>query len=438
MVKLKFILIFILLLSAKGTVHSQEPLAILTIGNIQEISATEFEFELLISRQSNEWQRFVNGTFNIYFPDSDRNFDKTNIGIVHLFSQLEEKIIVGVQELPVGGYFIESNVYENRIAITILGPKIYQECQIMPYDDIFLLGKFRVSSLDGVPLPTKPRWLEPYDYYQALAYKLEEDRVFNELEFVIDDNIEMTSFRPLPLQFDVNPYLGIDYRFKMFIAEYTGQQNSELKWETESEVLCVGYTIMRAPNVSGTAEAKDLVYTDTVASHISGEYFDPEMFSKGVSSEGFRYGIVPDFLQYRGGKYCYTLIGTFTDIDGATRDSVLDYDCIDVPNAVIVKATPAENPFRIETTIQYEVLDDVILTVGVYDLTGRFIKHLVDPTTGQVIKDLFIPRGEHVTTFRASDFASQGMYDVIFIADPINDRTVEMSRAVVKTVLLKD
>ena len=45
--------------------------------------------------------------------------------------------------------------------------------------------------------------------------------------------------------------------------------------------------------------------------------------------------------------------------------------------------------------------------------------------------------GPHFTIFDASDLAAQGLYDIIFLAIPINDPVYEFSRAVVKVQVLK-
>ena len=45
--------------------------------------------------------------------------------------------------------------------------------------------------------------------------------------------------------------------------------------------------------------------------------------------------------------------------------------------------------------------------------------------------------GTHEIIFEASQFAIQGMYNVVFVASPIKDESVELSRAVVKLELMR-
>lgn len=72
------------------------------------------------------------------------------------------------------------------------------------------------------------------------------------------------------------------------------------------------------------------------------------------------------------------------------------------------------------------------MTAYVSDLVGKRLAYLTDPETGQPINNLLVKMGRHSTVFAAPDIVSQGFYNVIFIAYPIEDSTIEISRAVVK------
>lgn len=103
------------------------------------------------------------------------------------------------------------------------------------------------------------------------------------------------------------------------------------------------------------------------------------------------------------------------------------YCSVDIPYAVIVQAIPMPNPFSDGTKITYKLDDDVYLTATVYDLLGQVVQVLID--------NQFLKMGNHEINFQASDFAVQGMYEAVFTAHPINDNSIELSRAVVKLQL---
>ena len=50
-----------------------------------------------------------------------------------------------------------------------------------------------------------------------------------------------------------------------------------------------------------------------------------------------------------------------------------------------------------------------------------------------------VPMGKHTITFNAiaQEIASNGLYEIIFVAEPLNDTTVEKSVAIVKVQLIK-
>lgn len=71
----------------------------------------------------------------------------------------------------------------------------------------------------------------------------------------------------------------------------------------------------------------------------------------------------------------------------------------------------------------------MILTAKVYDVSGQLVETLIDSK--------YTTRGEHSVQWIASQYAVQGMYNVILIAYPVNDPTIELSRAVVKLELMR-
>jgi len=71
-----------------------------------------------------------------------------------------------------------------------------------------------------------------------------------------------------------------------------------------------------------------------------------------------------------------------------------------------------------------------MLDVFVSDLTGRILFYLKN---GE-----YVVRGPHNDVDFVADYhAQEGLYNVIFIAYPIDDPTVELSRAIVKLQLIR-
>ncbi|HOK15509.1 MAG TPA: hypothetical protein PK007_11385, partial [Candidatus Kapabacteria bacterium] len=60
-----------------------------------------------------------------------------------------------------------------------------------------------------------------------------------------------------------------------------------------------------------------------------------------------------------------------------------------------------------------------------------------DNATNELLEARITPRGWHETYFKASEITSQGSYDIVFIAYPINDPGVELSRAIVKVLYVR-
>jgi hypothetical protein len=162
------------------------------------------------------------------------------------------------------------------------------------------------------------------------------------------------------------------------------------------------------------------------------------MIGKGNSSTGHYYGQFLDTIQYRDVEYCYRLYANFIDEYGnITPDSLLAQACVPIPNAVIVEANPSPNPFKDKTTIKYKLDDDVYLTVYVTDPTGRIVRKLNDKETGKLLDNTRQTRGGHETLFEPPPYVSVGVYEIIFIAYPIDDPSVEISRSIVKVILMR-
>lgn len=424
----RLILYISIFLLGFGELLAQEKAAFVQIYDSYKISQDVLSFRLIMGRSSDHWYKFANGTYQIEFKDGSP-INSTLYNIRFIDTELELASMAGGNDLDKEAYTIDPVVFTDRFSITIVGPEALQDCQTIPTDDVVLLGEFQISSKDGSIMPDELTWKRPYLFYQACAYKTDKDSLDGFItRFTIEDNIEMHDEINSIVEFREDDSERPQMRLVEFTAEYIGGKNVKLDWRTEEEAYNKGFFIRRAPRPDMTVPTADLPYEHEVANYID----DPRLIGNGTTKLEHSYNYYNDTVIYRGGDYCYELL--YEDFEGNIRS--LAYACAPVPNAVIVYAAPSENPFNGSTDITYIVDDNVTLTVTAYDVGGREIGKLTDES-GRVLDDAFVEKGEHITTFTASELASQGMYDVIFIAHPVDDPSIEISRAVVKLQLMR-
>lgn len=418
----------------------QDSLAFINIQDPYLIDDNTLEFDLMIRRNSDRWYKLANATFQLEFSTGNEVVNKNDLTVELIDSELEEQLIPG-DVLPTTGYYIEQQVFDGRMSITVLGPPKFEDCQLIPEDRYLKLGTFQIKTAPGTKVPTTLQWKEPHHYYQACAFKLAQDSVVE--DFIVwygsDDNVPLEDRLRKWVMYQGDVADSLEFVLKLFDAEYVGRKYISLNIATLAEINNEGFTILRAPKVDPNANPNSLIYTDTVFTFLEGsQYYNPDLIGKGNTKFGHDYEESMDFVPYRGGAYCYALYATFEFQDGSRLDSLVAIDCADVPHAVIAKASPLENPFNLSTVIEYELEDDVMLTVTAYDVLGREIKLLSDDATGNSLNNIEMKRGMHYTTFYAPELASQGLYDIVFIAEPLDDSAFESSVAVVKLQLIKD
>ncbi len=419
--------ILTLLLFTSG-LFAQEKAAFVQIYDTYRLSEDVLSFRLIMGRSSERWYKFANGTYQFEFADGSP-INSTLYNFRFISSDLELATVAGGGDLDKTAYTIDPVVFNDRFSVTIVGPELLGDCETIPTDDTVLLGEFQISTKDGSIVPDVLNWKQPYLFYQACAYKTDKDSLDGFItRFTVEDNIEMHDEIGSIVEFRDDDSERPTMRLVEFTAEYIGGKKVKLDWRTEEEAYNKGFILRRAPRPDMTLQTQDLDFSHEVANHSE----DNRLIGNGTTKLTHTYQYYNDTVQYRGGDYCYELL--YEDFDGTVRS--LAYACAPVPNAVIVYASPSDNPFKVSTDISYIVDDNVTLSVTVYDLGGKEITKLADES-GRILDGVFVSKGEHVTTFHADELASQGMYDVIFIAHPIDDPSVELSRAVVKLQLMR-
>lgn len=411
-------------------------------------------FDLFLEKNTDNWTAFANTTLQLEFLDSIL-VDSTDYIFTFMDTTSIPNLAVTVgNQLPTDGYLIEPKVFNGRFSLTIIGPENYDECLQFAKGDEKLLGRFAIISTKGSGVPLYLKWKEPHDWYQAIAYKTNRDSLLNgSIPFYYaNDNIEMDDGKQFTfrLNIDQNPEEFFD--FEDFWVIYTGQLIDSLGWSIRLEKDVNGYFVKRGVRTS----IFEVEYTDLVGTWVASDpKFNPGYISKGYSKIGNVYNPFYDTVVYRGGEYCYSLWANMNRKDGTSFDTLLGQRCVNVPNAVISKANPLTNPFTYSTTINLHLDDDCWVDGFVVDEIGKIVTTL--EYNGQPMKRLFmkksklpeklqpgeIPkddfeRGGYHIDFTASSVASQGLYNVVFIAYPIEDINIEISKAVVKLQLVKD
>lgn len=432
---MKKLLIYILLstvyfLSFRIVSFAQpQKLSEVTLDSIYLSKPDELQFTLRLERVSDSWKYWVNGTFQFAFDSAgyDVSPSRHTIELVPGSSNLNIIPIPGV--LPTISYIVTPNVLQGRFSITVAGPERFEDCIVPPLDTQgIIIGKFIIRAIDGSKLPEKLRWLEPFIYYQANAYKIDHDSLLTSsvVYASTNDNIEMDDGLNAFVGYETREFPGLRTIVKNFNAEYIGLKRILITWETVSEAYVDGFIIVRGLRTSSISEPALVNYSDTIADYRRSDPRSAGLVGLGTSFVGRGYAFDHDTVEYRGLEYCYKLL--YRDFSGNLITAA--YDCERIPNSIITKATPSPNPFSSKTNIKYIVEDDVMLDVFVSDLTGRILFYLK--------RGEYVVRGPHDDVNFVADYnAQEGLYNVIFIAYPIDDPTVELSRAIVKLQLIR-
>lgn len=394
-------------LAAALTLWGQQGTSVTAVVLPQVVPDT-LEVELFVQRRTLEWERWVNGTLTFFLADTAVPWQNIRVRVVPGSTVLDTALYrLGpfVVWQPVGTGWTRP-----RLGVTIYGPARFEESQLIPWDTLIRLGRLQIFTTDGSPVPYQVEWASPLSYYQAFAYKQREDLP----PWVgADDNVEMGVeywLRPM----HVPAHIVEDFR-----AEYIGDHKVRLSWRTRSEAFNRGFTLVRWWKPFNTVELRDSV--------VVGDWRAvPLLRGLGTSDTGRGYLYLDvDAGKRRGEDYCYDLWST--DFRG-----VLRYHgrvCVAIPHAVFSFAQAEPNPFTDFTVIRYRLEDRVRLSIKVYDLEGKELATLLEQQE--------MERGNYTLEWRTPAYASQGLYDIVLIATPVDDPSVELSRAIIKAQLIR-
>jgi hypothetical protein len=416
----------------------REILSIVSIENITVVDPQTLEFTLTLKRTSPNWERWANGTFQFQIVGVTNNRYDPSAMRVELLQNSSDLPIAAYTNAPLSAYSYCISLHPGWISVFIYGPDEYRDAKFFPLDSALRLGRFRITMTDGGRIGSTVAWTEPLDYYQANAYKLKVDSIAYGVHWYrADDNVEMRNYPRIDATQEVivrtdsfrvapAPEPCLTLKTDSFRAEYLGDRLVQLHWSTLCEQGVLGFVIRRRCLCSSLPPSK----TEFSEIRRFGIPFDTALYSKGTTTIGFDYSMsTPDTVEFRDIEYEYELSAIMHD--GSRR--FLDTTSIRIPISVISSATVYPNPTTTQATIRYTVEDRVRITAKVYDVTGKELALLLD--------NQIVPRSQSGTVntivWNAPDQASQGLYNVVLIARPVDDPTVELSRAILKIQLLR-
>lgn len=405
--RMAILTLLIFCLSSNILLAQPDTLAHAKITNLAQSAAGQIEMDLLFKRTSDVWDRFANATFQFQLI----NFPSTNCSI---------ELLPGTSQLP-ANYILEDSVTTSllgsRMAVAVLGPKTYAECVRMEKDSNVRIGRFRISSLDGTALPARFEWLQPITRFQASAYKTPEPKplTFNE-----DDNIEMKSMPSgTEVLYLVDTLVNPPMMLVFLRADYKGVKNVDVVWQTKSEYRNKGFVLRRGIRPFTELDNSNVKFDTVIARYTT----NGALIGLGSSFTGKDY-LKPDVAQYRAERYVYQL--SYVDFSDVERE--LATADVYIPNSIISFSKAEPNPFTDKTTVTYVIDDRVSLSAFVYTTDGKVI--------GKIFENEIRDRGTYIFEFQAPDLSTKAL-NIVFMADPIQDKSVEKSQNVLKLQIIK-
>jgi len=392
-------------------------------------------FEIWLKKLDPQWDFVASGTFRVEVPSI-----ALTGGIdlaIHTFSYE-----LGSSEItPLGAYgqfgssvyHQETEVINQRMSVMMLSPDSVGDCKKMPnVGDSLLVGRYTLSTMDGSFINDTTAFVDD-DRQLAMSFKIDHDSVTGvgatrNVWYVKHDNVPFGS----TVQFISEPpppdscNAVFDFR-----GVYIGDLAVTLAFDVNDEHCYRGYWIERALLDRRTPGAMNFQPLPRINFNI-----DPSLKSCRCLRPQSRNGYT-DTVEFRREEYAYRLMGVLQSY--YTGDTVaIDTVFIRVPNAIISNAVLLENPFANSTTVRFNCDDRVSLTGSVFDLGGRLVANLLDESDNPIINREY-PKGvAYRARFKASVLASQGLYNIVLVAVPINDSSVsEQSRVVLKGQLMR-
>jgi len=415
-----------------------DTVSLVRVSDVSQANPNSLDFNIEISRVSNIWSHLANGTFQlsltgpngslIRFPNSSIKFLDTSDLQLETYNPIEmTKYTLSTQTI--------TDSVKTRFSVAILGPDTFTNTSMVPLLNVdstnfVLLGRFRITT-DTLIQGSDLTFYFPTDYYQAVAYKRMSDSVLSGVTWHTEsNNIQMKDGKSLFTKYLGSKLDAPGMQIINFKATYLGQKKVRISWESISEVSNLGFIVSRAIRPFGFIGDDNLVLNEYVGECTDCNYPNQtltkiqEFNGLGTSKTGRLYSY-DEVIDYRGEQYVYRLFSqNFRNdtIYHAQTDLV-------IPNAVISFAQANPNPLSTSTSVEYFIEDDVLLTVKVFDGQGSEVETIMEKVQ--------VSRGTYNFTYNASILSQQGFYGMWFVANPIDDPSVELSRALIKLQVIR-
>lgn len=429
------ILLVMIAAACCAPIHAQTPLGHVILRPLLDPRPDTSTFEIWLKKLDPQWDYVANGTFRIEVPSLalTGGIDPA----VHVFSYENPSS----QLTPMGPYLVanssvyhlEPEVFAQRMSVMLLCPDSVSDCTRLPnVGDSVLIGRFTLSTNDGSFLSDTVTFVAD-DRQLAMAFKIDHDSVTGvgltrNVWYVKHDNVPFGSnvryISEPPPPDSCNAVF--DFR-----GAYIGDLQVELGFDVTDEHCYKGYWIERA--LLDPRDPTNLAFQPLPKLNYN---VDNTLRSCRCLRPQSRSGYL-DSVQFRREQYAYRLMGELQQYYGGDTVAI-DTIFIRVPNAIISNAVLLENPFSTGTAVRFNIDDRVRLTGSVFDLGGRLIANLVDEN-GKPIIDRDYPKGvAYRAYFRAPAVASQGLYNIVLVAIPVNDSSIEeQSRVILKGQLIR-
>lgn len=431
--KLYYILIAVIICSGNLFSQAIDSSAKVTIES-RLIAPDTLELEFKVIRINDSFlTNWANSTFMIGFDDT---IDFNNIGVEEHPDQSAIKYKDPTHP-SFDAYQTQIDITDDRIAFGFLGPYTYDSTIFIPLEGgtAVTMGKYYVYTKDRTPFPRGSTeeedgvrfvWKSPVEYFQDFAFKTDIpiDSLTVDGWFLEDDNVPAvgTGLNSVFFRNDSSsrPRMILEY----FKARYASNLKVVCEWKTRSEAFNKGFILRRGLMPFDEIDPEKVEYDTEIA-----DYRRPEnalaMTGLGTRDPGKSYRYRFDTVSFRNFVYCYELLYQ----DNSDNIISLAKSCVNIPNAVLTYLQANPNPASKEAQVEYTVEDDVYLTCGVYDLLGKRIL--------SIYEDKFVPIGTHTFSINIPENLSSGMYDIVMIAIPINDNSVEKSTGIFKLQVIK-
>jgi len=411
---------------------SQVEHATVSVIPVEDPRLDRIVFDLELIRSSDNWELWGNGTFRLTNPtlDATGGLDSSRFTIAYV-PQSSTLPIVGYNADALSGYVVQCDLQNGRLNISILGPDASSDCYRIQQKNVpRKLGQFVLQRNDGGQLLGDLQWVAPMEYYQANAFKIDHDSVTGEgaqrnTWYNTDDNV------PLVTRYVRRPRGDSCDRLLVtsFTGAYIGDLAVSLQFDTECEINVDGFFIERALVLNGDFANLEFAGREQL------DHLNNATLRSCVCKDGRTYANLLDGVEFRRELYAYRLASRETGTGIVTfHDTIF----VRIPSPIISNARLLQNPFRDQTTVEFNIDDRVWLTAAVYDLGGRFLSRLLAADGTEIVNKEYPKGSSYTATFLSPEVAAAGLYNIVLIAIPVDDLAIEqLSRVVLKAQLLR-